>query len=361
MAVEYRRPPGLVCYWKRDQLFAFNPRSVRHVAMTADLLPLLDVLDTWTSADAFAARIESTSTDASGNLLEALADLSLIERSTTERSDDLWAPWEPEAAFFHFATRDLRYPEDRRLAATALEEKARTDPPPKPTKRVDGPRHALPRGPALGHLEETLKARRTWRQFSSAPVAKESLGTLLDLTCRVQKWADTENQGRIGLKTSPSAGARHPIETYVLAWNVDGVRPGAYHYDAADGALVDLGRPINGEQAAALIAHQHYYAGASALLVFTAVFERELWKYPFSRAYRAVLIDAGHLAQTCCLVATELGLAPFCTMAFFETPIETLLGIDGRRESALYVAGVGSRPAGQVNQSRIPEDIRYAD
>ena len=76
----------------------------------------------------------------------------------------------------------------------------------------------------------------------------------------------------------------------------------------------------------------------------TAVFARTMWKYPKSRAYRVVLLDAGHLCQTFCLVATWLGLAPFCTAALQDTLIEKDLGIDGIRESVLYVAGVGLVP-----------------
>ena len=73
----------------------------------------------------------------------------------------------------------------------------------------------------------------------------------------------------------------------------------------------------------------------------TAIFPRTMWKYHVARGYRVVLLDAGHLCQTFCLVATWLGLAPFCTAALKDTLIEKDLGIDGVRESVLYVAGVG--------------------
>jgi hypothetical protein len=59
-----------------------------------------------------------------------------------------------------------------------------------------------------------------------------------------------------------------------------------------------------------------------------------------ARAYRGVT-QCGHLCQTFCVVATCLGLAPFCTAALKDTLIEEDLGIDGIRESILYVAGVG--------------------
>ena len=79
-------------------------------------------------------------------------------------------------------------------------------------------------------------------------------------------------------------------------------------------------------------------------MIMTAVFPRVHWKYEASRAYRMVLIEAGHLCQTFCLTATWLGLAPFCTMSLADSKIEQDLGIDGVNESVIYVAGVGARP-----------------
>ena len=91
---------------------------------------------------------------------------------------------------------------------------------------------------------------------------------------------------------------------------------------------------------------QPWYEPAAALLILTAVFERTQWRYPFARAYRSVLLEAGHVIQTFCLVATWLGLAPFCTGRFSDAVIERELKIDGITESYVYSAGIGSRPAG---------------
>jgi SagB-type dehydrogenase family enzyme len=105
------------------------------------------------------------------------------------------------------------------------------------------------------------------------------------------------------------------------------------------------------DKAVAYTAGQDFVAGASALFIMTAVFPRVLWKYRFARSYRVVLLDAGHLCQTFCLAATWLGLAPFCTAAFEDTLIEKDLGLDGIRESAIYVAGVGV-PRGERLRNR---------
>jgi hypothetical protein len=65
-----------------------------------------------------------------------------------------------------------------------------------------------------------------------------------------------------------------------------------------------------------------------------------------------VFVEAGHQCQTFCLLATDLGLAPFCSMALADSAIETDLGIDGVSEAAIYLAGVGTRPREAVSPSR---------
>jgi hypothetical protein len=51
-------------------------------------------------------------------------------------------------------------------------------------------------------------------------------------------------------------------------------------------------------------------------------------------------------------------LAPFCTMAFRETVVDELLGLDGIRESAMYIVGVGTQSSRhQRRPGRIPDRI----
>ena len=93
------------------------------------------------------------------------------------------------------------------------------------------------------------------------------------------------------------------------------------------------------------------------MVAMTAVFARAQWRYGYPRAYRSILAEAGHLAQTFCLVATSLNLAPFCTLALADSVIERDLQIDGVSESVVYAAGAGSRPAG-VDWAPWPETTR---
>ena len=71
-----------------------------------------------------------------------------------------------------------------------------------------------------------------------------------------------------------------------------------------------------------IVPGQWWFEDAAALFLFTAVFARKQWRYRFPRAYRSVLLEAGHFAQTFCLAATSIGLAPFCTQALADRRIE---------------------------------------
>jgi SagB-type dehydrogenase family enzyme len=204
----------------------------------------------------------------------------------------------------------------------------------------------LPRPREEGEFTRVLTARRTWRRFAAGKLALADLATLLGLTWGVREWVSVPPLGRFAVKTSPSGGALHPIEAYVVARDVEGISPGIYHYDAARHRLELLRRGVTREQMSDYVIGQRWFSEAAAFVFMTGVFTRTQWKYRYPRAYRVVLAEAGHLCQTFCLVATWLGLAPFCTMAMADSKIDRDLGIDGVREGVLYVAGVGKRPAG---------------
>jgi SagB-type dehydrogenase family enzyme len=204
----------------------------------------------------------------------------------------------------------------------------------------------LPPPECDGEFPRVLLARRSWRRFARRPIALDTLATLLGLSFGVQWWVDLRGVGRVALKTSPSGGARHPIEAYVVALRVKGLPRGLYHYAAGTHRLELLRRGANAAELVHSLSEQWWFEDAAVVVLMTAVFARTQWKYPASRAYRIVLIDAGHVCQTFCLVATWLGLAPFSTMAMSDSRIEKILGVDGVRESVLYAAGAGLPPEG---------------
>ena len=341
----YRRSPGLVIHWAGSELVCTDCVSGRRFAVSPEALSVLVRLDGGTSAAAIAAaHPEIGGLAAIDDLLAQLVRAKVIAPGVNGAWP--WTTWMPEAAFFHFGTKATRFPADPRQHDRELRAKAVDSPPPAPVKAIAGRATTLPAAGDLGGLTRVLRERRTWRNFSAAKVGLPEMATLLQTTFGVQRWGTVKGQGRVVLKTSPSAGARHPIEAYLLAANVKGLSAGIYHYDSARHRLVALKRKMSKGLLVRVLANQQYFADAAAIVIMSAVFARSMWKYPSSRAYRAILIDAGHLGQTFCLAATALGLAPFSTMAFREHEVDSVLGIDGVSEGAMYVVGVGTRAAG---------------
>jgi SagB-type dehydrogenase family enzyme len=346
----YRRSPHLIVYWNGEELVLHNYATGVAIAGSPAVVRALSALHGWRTADSVARQFAEFDPRLIARLLEELETLSMIERSDrapsrVSRALALWEHWTPPAAFFHLATRDVPFGEPAETDA-ALRELARTTRSPSPLKRLKGARRVTLEAPdASGELAATLLSRRTWRRFGAEPVSRSQLATLLGLTWGVQRWASTDGQGTVALKTAPSGGARHNLEAYVLVRHVTGVPSGLYHYDPNGHALQCM---RSGVPAAisTYVPNQTWYDGAACVVFMSAVFARAQWRYQYARAYRSVFLEAGHFCQTFCLVATHLGLAPFCTAAFADSRLERDLGIDGVTESAIYSCGVGTRPPG---------------
>jgi SagB-type dehydrogenase family enzyme len=356
----YRRFPYVVCYWEGQQLVFENYATGTSVAAAPITFEILNCFDQWRPASALAHNFPQFSTS---SLARALADLvrrGLIERSGAphnKRAEALstWRDWSPAAAFFHMSTKDSHAPIEPEDSVRRLRQRARAKPiPPAVKSYPDSRQIELPAPHAEGEFPSVLLQRRTWRQFSKASLKLDDLATLLGLTFGVQSWMDIKGIGRVALKTSASGGARHPIEAYVLAQRVKGLERGLYHYHAGNHRLELLHKGASPKKISSYLNDQWWFDGSAALVLMTAVFARPQWKYPGPRAYRIVLIDAGHLCQTFCLVATWLGLAPFCTMALADSKIEKDLKIDGVTESIIYTAGVGAR-MGTADTARWPD------
>jgi SagB-type dehydrogenase family enzyme len=257
------------------------------------------------------------------------------------------AGWDPLSAAFHFGTKDIAWMTGADYEASEARDSRRalTDPPPSPFKKTRGRGTALPLSEYEGGFTDVLLARRTWRGFGRRAIRREDLGTLLDLSFGAQMAGRPQSGGEVLFKTSPSGGACHPIEAYVLALRVSGLTRGLYHFSPRSSRLYRIRKGSTARQAVGYLAGQKWFGGAAVVVFMTAVLPRFWRRYSYARSYRAVLLEAGHVCQTFCLVATWLGLAPFCTMALDDSRVERDLGIDGVGEVLLYAAGAGTRPA----------------
>jgi SagB-type dehydrogenase family enzyme len=181
----------------------------------------------------------------------------------------------------------------------------------------------------------TIQRRQSIRNFKNKPLGKDSLSQLLWATQGI-----TREQMGFEFRTSPSAGALYPVETYVVIHNVENMEPGIYHYAIADHQLEQLKKGDFRLDIARAALDQDMAYSASAVFVWTALFDRAKWKYG-QRAYRYVYLDTGHIAMNLALAAVALGLGSCQIGALYDGESNALLEIDGVKESTLYMSVVG--------------------
>jgi putative peptide maturation dehydrogenase len=207
-------------------------------------------------------------------------------------------------------------------------------------------RIALPE-PAPSALDALLDRRVTCRNFDAqAGLRRDDLGAILRSVFGAR--AEAAVTGVPVLKKgAPSAGGLHPTEAYLLIRRADGVAPGLYHYHVTAHALEPL-RDLTSAEADDLalrfVAVQRYFADAPVLVLYVSRFARNFWKYRgHAKAYRATVLDVGHLSQTLYLAATERGLGAFFTAAVNEIDIEQAFGLDPMEQGVIGVGGFGHR------------------
>lgn len=337
-------------YWRDGELVFENYALQKRVIAEPLVCVVLHICGQWRTLRQINSALTDCRRACVQKTLEQLCEDGVLDRS--DRRGDArveavrsWAAWNPAAGLLHFSTKDTEFARDPREALEELKHRAKHHPMPLPIKRyVRTKRTVLPRIAVDGEFAEVLKSRRTWRKFGKEAVPLEKLTQVLELTFGIQGWVDVPGLGRAAMKTSPSGGSLHPVEAYVLAQKVKGLRNGFYHYSADRHELEWLREGVPRRDIERHLASQWWFARGGFLVLMTGVFARTQWKYDSPRTYRVVLAETGHLCQTFCLVATWLGLAPFCTMALRDTRWEKWLGIDGVRESILYIAGAGTKP-----------------
>ncbi len=198
-------------------------------------------------------------------------------------------------------------------------------------------------------FDALLARRTTCRNFdidTQLPLAQFS--QLLQRCFATQGTYEAAPGATILKKHSPSGGGLHATEAYLLVQRVEDISPGLYHYHGGAHALARLEGPDMSLDALALtfVAGQHWFSPAHVLVVLAPRFTRSFWKYRnHAKAYRALVLDVGHLSQTLYLSATEMGLGAFVTAAINEVDIERVLGLDPAHEGPLAICGFGPRAA----------------
>jgi len=181
----------------------------------------------------------------------------------------------------------------------------------------------------------TIAERRSTRAYSEQPLTLDELSAVVFLTTGVS--ADRWGNAR---RTAPSSGALYPIETYVVAHNVDGLERGVYHYAIGEHALELLRAGDFREDVVDQAIEQEFLGECGAVLFLTQILQRMRPKYQ-DRSYRYGLLEAGHIGENGYLAAVSMGLGACGVGAFMDDQINAMLGVDGTEEAAVYMLAIG--------------------
>ncbi|MBW2177446.1 MAG: SagB/ThcOx family dehydrogenase, partial [Deltaproteobacteria bacterium] len=153
-------------------------------------------------------------------------------------------------------------------------------------------------------------------------------------------------------RSAPSAGALYPNEIYVATGPVDGLAPGIYNYQVKSAALTQLRKGRYRRQVAEALTDRPERIPAASLLI-SGIFFRSAWKYR-QRAYRYVLLDAGHLIENLTLALGSCGYSYSVHYDFDDESMGHLLGIDEEREACLACMNIFDNRAAVVRQPEEP-------
>jgi SagB-type dehydrogenase family enzyme len=195
---------------------------------------------------------------------------------------------------------------------------------------------ALPRSwPAVAAPAAAVLAGR----HTAAPAGLDvpALARLLHLAAGVVRVVERTDRPTLLLRAAGSAGGRFPLEVYVSARGVDGLRDGVHWYDPVGHALLQVGPPADGEATA---------------LVVTGVPWRTGWRYA-ERGFRHIYWDAGTMLSQALALADSAGLRPRLWTRFPDGQLSRLVGADGVHELPVAVVGLGEgepaiRPRGEA-------------
>ncbi|NLC32252.1 MAG: SagB/ThcOx family dehydrogenase [Clostridiales bacterium] len=225
---------------------------------------------------------------------------------------------------------------------------------------MGGERMSLPRDfkrlPFTQDILQVLTARKSSRVYTHEPVALLAFSFLL--------WAQqgiksVRGKSYATLRTVACGGARHEFELYIAVMNVEGLKPGLYHYLPMTHELELLGEAEAaqlGAMAGSALADQPWCARGAAVFFYSVVPYRAEWRYS-SNAHRVALIDAGHITQNLYVACSALNKVGTCAIAALDgEACDAMFGLDGQEEFIFYAAALGSISPNDQEK----EDLFYA-
>jgi SagB-type dehydrogenase family enzyme len=182
-------------------------------------------------------------------------------------------------------------------------------------------------------LEEAIFKRRSVRHYKDEPVSLDAVSQLL--------WAgagQTVDAVTGPTRSYPSAGGIYPLQIYVVAGKIEGLRSGLYQYEWQGHTLLLIKEGDMRPQLSQACLGQKAVAQAPVSIVLAADYPRTSGRYGKRGESRYVPMDTGAAGENISLQAEALGLGTVIAGAFSDENVKEVLDIE---ETPLYVMPVG--------------------
>ncbi|WP_080635467.1 SagB/ThcOx family dehydrogenase [Rhizobium leguminosarum] len=204
-----------------------------------------------------------------------------------------------------------------------------------------------PPQPVQMNLEDAIRTRRSFRDFSPSIVSESEIGSILyyaqGVTGRRVSPADSETStfGQNHLleqRAAPSGGGLHPIDLYVIANRVANIAPAIYHYFPSTHSLAEISTSASIDELAGY--GDLRASGAAFAMIFIYNLYENSRKYGHSGMAFA-FIEVGQISQNIHLACTGLGIGSCDVGGIKKQTIERHCAVDGLTQHAIHLILVG--------------------
>ncbi|MFW9918728.1 MAG: SagB/ThcOx family dehydrogenase [Candidatus Thorarchaeota archaeon] len=185
---------------------------------------------------------------------------------------------------------------------------------------------------------EVVNNRKSRRKYTTSPLTLEELSFLLWSTQGVKK---VLKSGLGVSRTVPSAGAKSPLETYLVINRVEGLNPGLYRYISFSHKLLYI-KPIeNADERIGELSYDQKFVGKAPVIFFwSAVPYRTEWRYTIL-SHKYIAVDLGIVSQSLYLACEAINLGTVAIGYYEQNKMDQLFELDTDEEFIVLLAPVG--------------------
>lgn len=356
--MQIRTNPFIYLFHKpiEESLTILEPFEKRYFEITNTfLLDLLDFAKTWKSATEIKKLIKSSNNKISRETFE-LVFSNLLEQNILIGknhpinkifySSKQWFSngWD-SAFYYHLTSRDYKFldyskEEDVLSDRKLMQKYAKLSPPPPIYKTYKNCKFfKLPK-----ISQRLLRLKFHSNKEHNVILTTQKLSNFLYLTFGETGSVNFPVFGKSLLKTSPSGGARHPSEAYLVLLKDINIPVGVYHYSVKKHGLELIEERNFSKFVNEIFFQLNHFPEfePQAIIVITSLFERSMWRYREPRSFRVILFDIGHLLATLRVVSQAMGFRVLIGHGFSDEKVKEMLALEEGDERPFYFVAIGS-------------------